>query len=73
MVRGAGFVKAEHTLSITGLTPLAAMAPHSISNICVEPTEMPCTLERVFVRSALPKANMLLLRKYPMIRGSEIL
>ena len=26
----------------------------------------------VFARSALPKANMLLLRKYPMIRGSEI-
>ena len=27
----------------------------------------------VFALSALPKANMLLLRKYPMIRGSEIL
>ena len=27
----------------------------------------------VLARSALPKANMLLLRKYPMIRGSEIL
>src|SRR5262249_23613430 len=27
----------------------------------------------VFALLALPKANMLLLRKYPMIRGSEIL
>ena len=27
----------------------------------------------VFALSALPMANMLLLRKYPMIRGSEIL
>jgi hypothetical protein len=32
--------------TITGLIPFTAMARFTASNVCVEPTEMPCTLAR---------------------------
>jgi hypothetical protein len=38
--------RVQNTLSITGLIPLAVMARFIASNICIEPTEMPCTLAR---------------------------
>jgi hypothetical protein len=51
---------------------LASARTHTSSNSHIE-SMISRKVADVLARSALPKANMLLLRKYPMIRGSEIL